>query len=428
MGKKGSAPAAPDYTAAAQATGESNKENLASQTYANRPNQYTPWSSTEWSNDAVWDPASEQYVTQWSQDTNVSPDAQRAIDSQIGLQAGRSELGESMMGRAEGDFGEAIDWNKFSQAGGTPEYQQGNRLELDQFQAADDNRQGVGAIRNRAEDAIYDRSASRLDPQWTQAQDNKEAQMVAQGLRPNDPAWNQEMENFNRSKTDAYQQAQYGAIMGGGEEAQRQFGMQSDRYNQDFDSAMKSQGFNTDQTAKMYGANQNYNQQNFANSLTQSNYQNTLRQQEIAEEMQKRGASLNEINALISGQQVAMPNAPQFNSSGMAAPVDFSGAAQNQYSGALDAYSADQAQSQGMMSGLGSLAGTGASMFMMSDRRLKTKIKKIGHQMGLNVYEWVYTWGEASVGYMADEVKKLYPDAVYTNAQGFDYVDYGAIK
>jgi SOS response regulatory protein OraA/RecX len=37
--------------------------------------------------------------------------------------------------------------------------------------------------------------------------------------------------------------------------------------------------------------------------MSSANYQNQLRQQQIAEDMQRRGYSLNEINAILTGQQ-----------------------------------------------------------------------------------------------------------------------------
>ena len=77
------------------------------------------------------------------------------------------------------------------------------------------------------------------------------------------------------------------------------------------------------------------------------------------------------------------------------------------------------------MSGIGSLASAGTMLF--SDRRLKREIKRIGSVAGLNLYEYVYIWGEKAVGVMADEVRKLYPDAVFKHNSGYDMVDYGKI-
>ncbi len=207
----------------------------------------------------------------------------------------RSELGESLMGRATNEFGSPMDWNNLPDWAGGP---------------------NAGDVRDRAEDALYSRSTSRLDPQWEQRMGDAHSTLVARGLRPGDPAYDREMENLGRTRNDAYEMARTGAIVGGGEEAERQFGM----------------------------------------DLKGSGYQNTMRQAQLAEEMQRRGFSLNEINALISGQQVGMPNMPNFSMAGRVEGPDYSGAARDQYGGALDRYSLQQAGVQGLMSGIGDMA------------------------------------------------------------------------
>jgi hypothetical protein len=246
-----SKPDTPDYKGAAEQTAASNMEALQYQTNANRPNQNTPFGSTEWSKDADGN---------WTQNTSLNADSQRALDAQLGLTADRSELGGAMMGRAANELGTPMDWSGLPEVGS-----------------------GAGA-RDRAETAIYDRSASRLDPQWEQREDQTMARLVAQGLRPGDPAYDQAMENMGRDRNDAYQQANYGAITGGGQEADRQYGLESSDRNR-----------------------------------------------QLAEEMQKRGMSLNEINALISGQQVGLPGMNDFKSAGRSQGTDYTGAANSEY-------------------------------------------------------------------------------------------------
>jgi hypothetical protein len=59
-----------------------------------------------------------------------------------------------------------------------------------------------------------------------------------------------------------------------------------------------------------------------------------------------------------------------------------------------------------------------------SDRRLKKDIKRIGtHKLGIGLYEWTYLWGKKAIGVMADELRKVMPEAV-TNFFGYDMVDY----
>jgi hypothetical protein len=72
-----------------------------------------------------------------------------------------------------------------------------------------------------------------------------------------------------------------------------------------------------------------------------------------------------------------------------------------------------------------------------SDRRLKVDLKKIGtHSTGLNVYEWEWN-AKAFVlgldkqprkGFIAQEVQKVFPEAVFEGSHGYLMIDYSKIK
>jgi hypothetical protein len=77
-------------------------------------------------------------------------------------------------------------------------------------------------------------------------------------------------------------------------------------------------------------------------------------------------------------------------------------------------------------------AGLGAAGAAFSDRRLKTKIKKVGEFAdGLGMYEFAYKSNPNQMfkGVMADEVKQLRPQAYIENyrGSGYDGVNYGAL-
>lgn len=97
-----------------------------------------------------------------------------------------------------------------------------------QQQFADANKNpldnGAGA-RQHAEDAIYSREASRLDPMWNNREQANRTQLEQQGIDPNSEAGRTSMDTLGRSRNDAYSGALQQAIMGGGQEAQRQQGM-----------------------------------------------------------------------------------------------------------------------------------------------------------------------------------------------------------
>ncbi len=63
-----------------------------------------------------------------------------------------------------------------------------------------------------------------------------------------------------------------------------------------------------------------------------SAYANQIRQQQLTEAMTQRGFSLNEINALMSGDQVGLPQMPNFAEASAAQPADYQGAAAQQAS------------------------------------------------------------------------------------------------
>ena len=94
----------------------------------------------------------------------------------------------------------------------------------------------------------------------------------------------------------------------------------------------------------------------------------------------------------------------------------------------LGKMSASAAKSAGRSSMMGSIIGGGIAA--LSDRRRKKDIKKLHDDpRGFGVYEFSYKWeDERRTGVMADEVKKVIPDAVF-ECGGTDYmaVDYSRL-
>jgi len=401
-----SAPKAPDYRAAAEEQAQSSREVTNMQTWANRPQQNTPWGSSMWTSSSTIDPATGQPVTQWQQDITLSPQQQAALDSQMAVQQNRGQLAESMLTRMNREYAPLMNWNQMPTTGqpvSAANLQTG--LDYSGAPALPD----VTDTRNRVEDAIYGRATSRLDPRFQQQESDMRSRLYNQGLREGDAAWEREFGNFGRDKTDAYQTAMNEAIMGGGQEAARDFGMGLQGRQQAIGEINRQGDFYNQAAAQQQGLAQQA-----------SAYQTQQRQQAIAEEMQRRGFSLNEINAILTGQQVGMPAMPNFSQAAAAQPVQALSAAQMQGQANLDAFNAEQQALQGMMSGAGSLAG---GFMGFSDRRLKTNVVKLCEVGGVNIYRWTYVWGEPSIGVMADEV----PWAAEQHSSGYYMVDYSRI-
>jgi len=381
-----STPKAPDYTAAAEAQGQSSKEVTEQQSWANRPDQNTPWGQQSWNATPTWDPATKQYINKWEQTTTLNPDSQRALDAELGLQAGRSELGASLLPRAEQEFGQSMDWSKFQKMGDVVKGQQLTPEELQRGVKGEEYQRNLSTeglteldpsqkYQQNANDAIYNQWASRALPEQQRQSEQMRTRLYNMGLKEGDEAYDQEMQKLGQQQGDAMQQAQYQATIGSGAEAQRMLGMDAatraqmfgergqqgnfanQAAGQQFQQSLAQGSFGNEAAGQAFGMMSGAAGQNFAQDTASSNQQTQQRQQQIAEEMQKRGFSLNEINAIISGQQVAMPTMPGFNTASKANEVNYSGAAQSQGQAALDAYNAKQQAYQGMMSGIGSIAG-----------------------------------------------------------------------
>ena len=336
MGKSAKAP---DYTGAAEATGESSKEVTNMQTWANRPNQNTPWGSTTWDQSSQIDPSTGKPMTQWTQNTTLTPQAQQALEDQFAVQGGRSDIARELLPRAQQEFGEQMDWSQFQDLAQTPQAGQiKTGLGADATQVNPSDR-----YYNEAGDALMNQFNARMEPKFQRDTAALETQLRNRGFNPGDQGYDQALADMRQSQGDQSSNAAFQAAQLAGQEGSRMYGMDMGARQQQMDEL----GFGNEATGQQYGMD------------TQSaNYQNTLRQQQISEEMQRRGFSLNEINALISGQQVSMPTMPGFQGASRAAGVDYSGAAQNQYQADQNSANANNAFLNSIM-GLGTMPFTG---------------------------------------------------------------------
>jgi hypothetical protein len=416
MGKKST----PDYEGAAKATAESDAEMLDKQTIANRPNQINPWGEIQWSQDADGN---------WTQRQTLTDDSQSALDSQLDLQRQKSELAGGMMGKAGDSISADMDWTKFEDYGRAPDAynpQEMNNQGMTDVGGIDQsnlNQLGTsGEIRRDAEDATYERSMARLEPQIAQEKEALEVSLRNRGLTEGDAAFDSAMGNFDQKTNDAMSSARNDSIRMGGEEASRNFGIDSARRGQMF-----GEGQDTSQNEMMRrqqeyqermgmgGYNRQGQNQQFNQGMQGANYQNQLRNQQINEEKSRRSQYLNELNSLLTGQQVNSPTFDGFNQAGRSQGVDYSGALKS-------STDFDQAQNQMLMDGVTGMGG--AAMGMFSDRRLKTNIEQIGVFKGYPLYEYDYIWGAHGIGCMSDEINQ---EAVTVTPSGFDFVDYNKI-
>ncbi len=146
----------------------------------------------------------------------------------------------------------------------------------------------------------------------------------------------------------------------------------------------------------------------------------TGRGQAFSEAMASRNQPINEITALLSGSQVSNP-------AQMSGAMPQAGVAGVDYTGLVNQkYQADMANYQNKMGGLFGLASAGIGLLPMSDRRLKTDIRRVGQtDEGTPIYTYRYiTGGPVQMGVMAQDV----PDAAFMTESGFLAVDYGEVR
>jgi hypothetical protein len=577
-GGKGSAPPAPDYKSAAEAQGKSSIEAIKAQTAANRPDIYTPFGNQTWTNNRTFDqagydaamadynnqmskatPSSRRWVDggssggdsdmsyggyweetpghspniqapdrnkyygedKWTQTTQLAPDAQAALDSQLEMQRGRSDLANGLMPQVAEAINKPLDWDSFQSMGSAPTasafsfagaaptldrannapnllhnlntiglYDQGEFRANGLPEVGQLNKNGIPGMPTydgKFVQDIQNQALNFMAPDVQQRQSGLEAKLAAQGVTPGSAAYNNAMRQFNDQQSrDKYQalnvamnQAQ--GMFNSGLAANAQgFGQNRDIFNSQLASnqnafnqqnqswqnnynldnmqfnqrltehnfanqAMQNQnsmnlanlGFNNQSALAQNSAalqNQGFNNQLMQNQFSQqqaiADYQNKQRQQQIAEAQMRQLQPLNNINALLTGQQVGMPQMPSFNTAGAAQPVNYLGAANAQGNYQMQAAQMDNASANSLLGGAFGLGGQlgAASIMSFSDRRLKVDIKRLSHIGSLGVYEYRYAGSKQKhIGFMADEVKKVYPKAVKRHANGYDMVDYSLI-
>jgi hypothetical protein len=157
------APDGPDYLALANQT-----------TLANRPNEYTPWGSQEWTQNADGS---------WASNFNLSGDAGSALQN----------LQSSMLASSSYD---------------------------------------PASARQQAIDSNYSQAKSRLDTDWGQNSAAFQAQMANSGLDPGTEAYNNAFTNMSQAKNDAYSTALANAISQGNETQQTQMNQSMLPYTQ----------------------------------------------------------------------------------------------------------------------------------------------------------------------------------------------------
>ena len=359
-----SQPAAPDYKGAAESTAQSQ-----------RVNQYTPYGSL------VYSPVGGQQTQQPA--PQQAPQAQPTPQPQApsgGIIPGYNEDSVPNVPSPQSQF-----TNQPAPSAPPPQQWQSEMTLNPEAQKALDSQMrvsaGLGAATEGQLGAVQERFSTPMSLQ--SVQDVADKSYSAQTARL-DPAW-QQRESMERTRLANQGLSSGGEAYGN---AMRDFGQQrNDAYQQANLAAIQTMP----QTYQLESAA--YNQ------------------------------PLNALNALRTGAQV---NNPQFG--GLGQPTDYSKAAGQQSQYDQGVYGAEQSAANSNNAALAMIAAK--MMASGSDRRLKTDIVAIG-KYGCGVTRYVFRfigtddWHE---GAMADEVRKVMPEAVRVDRDGYLEVNYGVLQ
>ena len=319
-------PPAPNYQQIAQTQGELDKQVAAQQNYANRPSQVTPWGSQTWNTDVQIDPATGQPVTTWTQNTQLNPQAQQALNSQLDIQQGLSGLASGFQGRVADAYAQPLDWASLPQQG---------RLNMGALPATGTiGDAGTGIDRALAD--IHELRAPEVEARRSAVETQLANQGITAGSQADDTAMRRLADQEARDSLLAQTQAGQFA------DAQQRRELNAAQYA----NQLRQMGFGEQQAA--------------------ANYANQIRQQSLAEAQLARGMPLNEMNALLTGQQVGMPAMPDFQRGAAYRAPNVLGAADRAYNADIDAYNVQAGNYGNQMSGLFGLgrAAIGAVPFL----------------------------------------------------------------
>ena len=168
LGPTPSAPAAPDYTAAAQQTAAGNLDAARQATAANRVNQVTPYGNLNYSvsgQDPYGNPT-------WTATQSLSPDQQQLYQQQMQTSLGLGNLQNQGLGYVQNMLSKPFDTSTLPQSGINPG------------------------------ETMQDSVLRRLQPQIAQQREMTTAQLANQGIVPGTTAYENAMRMQNQKEND----------------------------------------------------------------------------------------------------------------------------------------------------------------------------------------------------------------------------------
>jgi hypothetical protein len=332
MGKQ-KAPAAPDYSAAAQATAQGNLDAAKYATNANRINQKTPYGSLTYQYNPVYDSQGKETGAGWTQTEDLTPQAQAALDQELALNQKYGEVANIGFDRTRNIFE-----NPELNTSGLSDLKSINANNLPAYRNIDTS--GLAAMPINAGTTAQQAILSRLNPQLSQNEEALRSRLANQGITLGSDAYNREMTQAGQQRNDLETQA---ALQGLSlDMSARQQGLGEQQTLAAFQNAMRNQNFGEQQAISSNAAD--------------------IRQRQLQEQAYLQDRPLNLINALRSGNQVTSPQFQQFSQQATTQGPDMLAAQQAQYNAQLGAVNAANAGKAGLTKGLMGLGAAAAGL------------------------------------------------------------------
>jgi hypothetical protein len=362
-----SAPAAPDYAGAAQATAQGNLDAARATTAANRINQVTPYGNlnyTQSGTDSYGNPT-------WTATTSLSDVGQKLLNQQNEAALGLGGTINAQLGQVQETMGKGFNPNIPKVQYGV---EQANFAEGPQFSnigKAQDLQTGLDYGGMAGWDKATDLMMQRLNPQMEQQSKALDAKLAAQGVQPGSTAYNRAQMQLAQQQNDLRNQAQLG-----GQQVQQNLFGQALQGGQFKNTALTQQnanqlanlGFNNQAAQQGYANQFNRQQQMYANRMSGANFANQAQQQGYNQALTKYNLPLNTLSALRTGAQVQNPTFVNTPQQATTAGPDLLGAAQMTGNYNLGNYNAQQAAQSGLLGGLLNAGGMLGGSYLMSGR------------------------------------------------------------
>lgn len=199
MGSKSSAPAPPDYAAAAKQTAAGNADQAQVAQYGSMVNQVTPYGQVTYTPQQVGTTASGTPLNQWTQQVQMSPEQQALFNQNQQINRSLGNVAQQGLGYVQSALNKPLSFDQMQQM------------------------QAPGQIQQQASDAAYQNATRYLDPQFQQSQAGLESQLSNQGITRGSQAYDQAMQNAAMQKEQAYGQARNQAYLQGMQGAGQQY-------------------------------------------------------------------------------------------------------------------------------------------------------------------------------------------------------------